>query len=292
MLYQSPKHIGPYSRQSWIDKSDFSLNCPLAAFRAIADRVVELKQSGETPVVVVDLDGTVYDVRPRTLAIIQRWAIANRDNKRVSFTCDRLKALTTSQIQYRLTETLSGLSNLLDTSPRKLAAITKSIDTLWSKRFFSDWGVLRDKPYPTACKFISRLYELGATIVYLTGRHEKRDGSTKYGMVASTKYNLKTHDFPFDDKDPRTQLFFKENWEDQDAEFKDKIAERLNLIGVVAAIMENEPSNVVVMRQKYPEAVMAFAYTQCNDKAVATVKGNNLVCFEWEGVTHLRTNYR
>ena len=201
--------------------------------------------------------------------------------------CETIQSLNADNIQYSIKETLSGFINL-EELPEE---VFKHISDFWNAKFFSNEGVSHDKPYPGAREFVLKLIETGATIVYLTGRHEKREGFEEKGMVSQTRENLLKHEFPYKEGDPQTDLIFKENYEDLDHVFKDQVATRIKGIGEVAAILENEPSNVTPMRKRYPNALMTFVYTQNNDKAVAPVKGDDLILFEWDGVEHRRDGY-
>ena len=82
-MLENPVKAQEYSRQKWIDKSNFKDCSQYDAFRLIAERVLKLKNEGKTPLVIVDLDGTAYDVRHRTLAILKEWANANADNNSI-----------------------------------------------------------------------------------------------------------------------------------------------------------------------------------------------------------------
>ena len=287
-MVNTPSQSQEYSRKEWIKESKFDPVSQFDAFRLIAERTRELRAKGQNPVVIVDLDGTVYDVRPRTLAILNRWADAYGDQPGMRSLDSTIKSINPFHIHYTIKETMESIGSFSDISPEALTRASKSIEAHWNKLFFSGWGVQQDHPYPGAREFVTKLLSIGATIVYLTGRHKMRDGNPKKGMAKKTKENLKIHKFPYKKKDKRTQIIFKENWEDDDAVFKNGIADRLRGVGEVAAIMENEPSNVIPMRAQFPEALMTFVHTQSNNKAVPKIEGDNKLLFEWKGVKHLR----
>src|SRR5215471_8825485 len=76
--------------------------------RSIVGRIrTEADARGPTPVVVFDLDGTLMDNRPRTLAILREFAdtLSGEDREVAA----RLRACDAEHLAYLLTDSLSAL---------------------------------------------------------------------------------------------------------------------------------------------------------------------------------------
>ena len=60
-------------RSDWLVATEFLSDDAAHILNLISERVVEVAQAGKTPVVVFDLDSTLYEVQPRTYQIIQEY---------------------------------------------------------------------------------------------------------------------------------------------------------------------------------------------------------------------------
>src|SRR3954466_3673555 len=105
----------------------------------------------ERPVVLFDLDGTLYDNRPRTLRILHAFA-AQLPPEHAS-DGEKIRSLSYTQLKYRLDETLSPLG--VATSVIEAAGIA------WRTRFFTDAACSDDIPVAGSVPFVRRCWDLG-----------------------------------------------------------------------------------------------------------------------------------
>jgi large subunit ribosomal protein L23 len=114
----------------------------------------------ERPVCIFDLDGTLYENRPRTLRILHAVAASLESEHRDD--ASAILALSWQDLAYRVEDTLRprGVSEVV--IERCVAA--------WRKKFFTDTACSDDIPQRGAVRFVRQCYDRGATVVYLTGR--------------------------------------------------------------------------------------------------------------------------
>jgi beta-phosphoglucomutase-like phosphatase (HAD superfamily) len=195
-------------------------------------------------VVVFDLDGTLLDNRPRTLAILREFASRNRD--RDPDLAARLDRAYIHDLEYLLTDSLQRLA----VHGNDLAA---EMQTFWRERFFADSHLLHDIPLPGAIDFARACHDAGAILVYLTGRDLPLMG---LGTFASLR------DLGFPIGIPATELVLKPDASMPDEAFKRLMAPQLTRIGHVVAAFDNEPANCNVVLAHHPDAQVVFVDTQ------------------------------
>jgi hypothetical protein len=207
--------------------------------------------SGAAPVVVFDLDGTLLDNRPRTLAIFREladeWARSEPD------IAVRLKEANPSDLAYHVSDSLA----LLGITREDL--VTSAFE-FWRARFFADPHLRYDVEVPGSSAFARACYDRGATLVYLTGRDLPL-------MGVGTFTSLRDLGFPIGVAG--TELVLKPRASMPDAEFKAFEAPKLARVGRVVAAFDNEPENCNVFAATYPEADSVFVDTQHLDGAPA-----------------------
>jgi hypothetical protein len=249
-------------REAWISACHFHDLSEADVLREVSARVSAVRAKGERhPLVLLDLDSTLYEVGTRTLAIFQEWAAtpAAEAHARVR---GAVRALRPEQVGYSVRDTLRALG-LDPDAPDSLAA-TAAIKEFWAARFFTSAYLPHDRPYPGAARFAREVHELGAEIVYLTGRDET-------GMGDGTRANLKRDGFPWEVD--RTHLLLKPNFEDADLEHKRKAADYIRKHGTLVASFENEPPNLVALHDIFPEAMHVFVQTVCSDHGARACEG-------------------
>lgn len=204
----------------------------------------EPTSSQRPPVVVFDLDGTLLDNRPRTLAILREFAArcVDRDPE----LADRLASARTADLEYLLSDTLERL----DAHRTELVA---EMHEFWRDRFFRDAHLVHDVPLAGAVSFARACYDAGALLVYLTGRDLPL-------MGIGTFQSLRDLGFPIGI--PGTELVLKPDADMPDEDFKRLTAPSLERVGRVVAAFDNEPANCNVMLAHYPDAHVVFVDTQ------------------------------
>lgn len=127
----------------------------------------------------------------------------------------------------------------------------------WRERYFSNDYLLHDEPVVGAPEFVRACHARGAFCFYLTGRV---DGLMREG----TRKSLFETGFPMDH---RTHLHMKASLMDRDLEFKRSGIAEVQKRGQVVGIFENEPANLNLFHEAFPEAVAVFLDTLHSPKA-------------------------
>ena len=140
----------------------------------------------------------------------------------------------------------------------------EEIKKFWTARFFTNQYLPYDRAYEGAAEFTRKLHELGAEIVYLTGRDEP-------GMGDGTRANLLRDGFPWEVE--RTHLLLKKAAHLPDLEHKKEAANYIREHGTLVAAFENEPPNLIALYQLFPDAMHVFVDTVCSDHPAEAAQG-------------------
>lgn len=197
-----------------------------------------------TPIVVFDLDGTLMDNRPRTLAILREFADRCRD--RDPALAGRLENAQMAELEYLLSDSLERIG-------AHRHSLVEEMHGFWRDRFFADPHLVHDVALPGAVDFARGCYDAGALLVYLTGRDLPLMGT-------GTFQSLRDLGFPIGV--PGTELVLKPDAAMPDEAFKRDAAPQLARLGHVIAAFDNEPGNCNVMLAHYPDAHVVFVDTQ------------------------------
>lgn len=206
--------------------------------RAVFPRITLSLDAGVLPLLVFDLDSTIFSTAPRNLQIlkefIERHGAGHAQLQRI------LDSVQTSDMGWNIHDDLLRLG----IEDRGLLASVKSF---WYQRFFSDEYVLHDTPVPGAVDFVNACHQRGAMIYYLTGRHVG-------GMEVGTVQALTRQGFPF--WHGRAALHLKPSFDMNDQAFKDEaLADIRSYRGRVVATFENEPGNANLFARAFPDAL-------------------------------------
>ncbi len=207
----------------------------------ILDAVERLR--AERPVVIFDLDGTLYDNRPRTVRILHAFA-ASLEHAHAADAAI-IRALGPDDLSYLLDDTLLPRG----VSPSVVARAKRQ----WLSKFFTDAACADDVPVRGAVAFARACYDRGATVVYLTGRDIP-------GMLVGTVRTLRDDGFPIGL--PRAELVFKPTFEENDHAFKVRMLDAMDELGRVVATFENEPGNCNMFHRRWPDALAVLVTTQ------------------------------
>ena len=255
-----PTSSALFVRQEWQSLSQFHPHSEEEVLKLIAHKIVLARETTK-PLVLLDLDSTLYEVGPRTLAIIHEWL--SNSPKIPSELKTALGNLSADQIGYSIKDTFSNVGFPVVT--QELESVSSALKAFWWDRFFSSDYLSYDRPYPGAVEYTNHLYDLGADICYLTGRDEKR-------MRKGTLHNLERDGFPIVDKG--TQLIMRQIAEWSDAKHKTQAALNLDNQGRLIASLENEPVNLIALAKLLPNTVHVFVDTVCSDSGAEP--GKNL----------------
>lgn len=202
------------------------------------------KPGASPPVVVFDLDGTLFDNRPRSLAILHE--LAERWRSREPEAAAKLLAAGHEDLAYLLTDSL-GRVGVTRTD------LVAEAEVYWRERFFVDGYLKHDAALAGAVSFAVDCYAAGAVLVYFTGRDLPLMGS---GTFAS----LRDSGFPIGVIG--TELVLKPDAGMPDEAFKRLVGPDLARVGEVIAVFDNEPGNCNVLGEHFPNAESCFVDTQ------------------------------
>jgi len=250
-----------FSRKQWQESTHFHPLSEGEVLSLVTETISRFK-SAQRPLVLLDLDSTLYEVGPRTLRIIQEW-IPTYSNRLPLEIKMALENLVPSQVGYSLKDTFANLG--FPVATRELETILTDLKVFWWDRFFSSDYLSHDRPYPGAVEYANHLYDLGAELCYLTGRSELR-------MRKGTETNLLRDGFPFGMQGTELLMRQEEDWSDE--QHKAHQAAKLITRGFPIASFENEPVNLVTLSKLIPQAAHIFVDTVCSDQAAEP--GKNL----------------
>ncbi|MDC7220547.1 MAG: HAD family hydrolase [Spirochaetales bacterium] len=185
----------------------------------------------EKPLVIFDVDSTLMNTEPRNRAILEESA------KTIPPVADYLEHLDQVSLGWNFLAPLeeAGLND---------RGLLNKIRHFWSKRFFTDEYVIKDKAYPGSMELLNALKEGGFRIVYLTGRHID-------GMSTGTKASFRASGYPVEEE----SFFFKPSFDMDDAVFKEQACREIAALGTVIASFDNEPANCNLLARAFPEGL-------------------------------------
>lgn len=214
------------------------------------NRILRLVRTGERPVVVVDLDDTLFSMSARHIAIFREYGRQHGVPLMELIGPEHLTSWNKSKI---LVDNL-GLDRVWFERHKD------EIEAFWSARFFTDSYIAYDMPLPGAAEYLRTLHEAGAHIVYLSGRYGR-------SMTEGTLQSLRRHHFPIPDQG-RVTLMLKPpayepvhrpgfSFDDRvkeshrsDVRSKEAAIPEIQKLGDVVACIDNEPANINLLRKK------------------------------------------
>ncbi len=195
------------------------------------------------PVVVFDLDHTLFDSRPRIWRILQEFALTLPESKKAQR--ELIQTSKMSDISYLVTETLQRIGI------RDPGTIEEGLK-YWIQHFAHEGRCVQDGIIPGGPAYVKRLYEAGAYIVYLTAR-------AKDWELLCTVESLEKSGYPIGLAN--TQLIMKPDPNMRAVDYKSEVFKDIDGIGCVVACFENEPKNINAMARRWPEAAHVFLDT-------------------------------
>jgi hypothetical protein len=202
------------------------------------------KSGSPTPVVVFDLDGTLMDNRPRTCTILREFAeTLGKDDAALA---DRLRTISPDGLAYLLTDSLVRLGI-------ERTDLVARAEEFWRERFFADEHLRHDVEVAGAVRFARACYDVGATLVYMTGRDLPLMGIGSFRSLRDLGFPIGV---------PGTELVLKPDASMPDEAYKRFEGPKLARVGKVVAIFDNEPANCNVLLALHPEADSVFIDTQ------------------------------
>jgi hypothetical protein len=208
---------------------------------ALLDRIIaHVATTGASGVGVIDLDGCLFDTRPRQVKIIREYASAH---DALDLYCIQAEHFT----DWSLATTMRNAGIQED----RIQALKKELADFWFKRFFQSDYVVHDHAMPGSVDLVRRCEAAGMKIAYLTGRDNT--------MRAGTEASITAWGFPLDGINNR--LFTKPTFEMNDTEYKDQALLEIAAMGQPVLFLDNEPANVNKFRQRHPDSLVVFVET-------------------------------
>lgn len=205
---------------------------------ALLDEVVAASRPGT--VAVFDLDGCVFDTRPRQVRIFRELA-AQRGWRELCAVREE------HFLDWSLTRTMLNAGIAADW----VAEHEKAVRSWWTRCFFSSEYVKFDHAMPGSAELCRRVWARGAHVVYLTGRD--------VSMAPGTESSLRSFGFPYNAV--RSTLLVKPSFEMDDTEFKASALEGIASLGETSVYLDNEPANVNLYKRRHPNAFVVFVET-------------------------------
>jgi phosphoglycolate phosphatase-like HAD superfamily hydrolase len=243
-----------YIRDEWIQNTQFFQDTDKEVLQKVFDRVKAVLEAKKLPIIVFDLDSTLFDVSKRSYEILREW-LAHPDTQSFTDTRAILEGLEAKDLKYSLEELWE--SKKIPHGKAPFDHHFKHAKQFWRKRFFGHEYLKHDLPTLGAIEFVRNLHEMGAKIVYLTGRDVPL-------MAFGTFDQLKLHGLPIEVE--RTRLILKPKRHMDDIDYKSAAAKSISEWGEVVASFENEPKNLVAMAKNFgPETMNIFLHTVSSD---------------------------
>ncbi len=245
------------ARHDWINACRFHDLRESEVLAEVARRV----RSTERPLVLLDLDSTLYEVEPRSHQILLEWC-ESAESRPFPHVREKVAKITGEHLGYSIKDTFTALG--LSIELREIEMAWESAKDFWLTRFFNSEYLKYDRAYPGAADFVHEIHKLGAEIVYLTGRDEPQMGD-------GTRQNLIRDGFPWEVKG--THLLMKPRFEMDDLIHKKGAADYIRKHGNLIASFENEPLNLIGLYEIFPSAMHVFVETIFSDRPALPREG-------------------
>jgi hypothetical protein len=215
--------------------------------REIFPRIDAAIARGRLPIVVFDLDSTLFSTAPRNLAILREFVAEHAHaHPRLADVAGRLGV---DDMGWNVHEDLRRFGYAE-------ADVLGRLKGFWFERFFRDEYLAHDVAVVAvlgAAAFVDACHARGALIYYLTGRHVG-------GMEIGTVRSLRENGFPF--WRGRCVLHLKPSFETNDSTFKQEaVLDVRSYQGEVVATFENEPGNANMFLRAFPDALHVLLET-------------------------------
>jgi hypothetical protein len=187
---------------------------------------------------VFDLDGCLFDNRPRQIRILRELASSEDLPELYRVEAHHFR-------DWSLAHTFANAGVPQHLVPRAQAE--------WARRFFTTECVRHDHAMPGAAALVRGCYGSGMRVVYLTGRDDS--------MRPGTEDALECFGFPY--RDTAAELVTKPRSDIDDVAFKTHALEHL---GPVHLYIDNEPANANVAHARHPNALVVFFESDHSDR--------------------------
>lgn len=251
------------SSHPWIDQTQFIDRSQSEILSQVVENKEQFKCSrGRPSAVVFDLDSTLFEVRYRTLRIMQEFARKNfsRTGKGAAI-LDWMRTVRAGELLYGLEASIRAAGFTEEEIAESGAR--KEFRDFWFSRFFANAYLLSDRPAAGAREYVRKLKSLNIKIIYLSGRDWP-------GMGDGTIASLRHHGFPMGKSE---SLVLKPKFSEDDAEFKERALKEIDEKNLVLALFDNEPRNFNAFKKVLPDAQLVFCHTVCSTADATPLHG-------------------
>jgi predicted secreted acid phosphatase len=218
----------------------------------LAEVLDRARQGGANAIVVFDLDSTLLDNRPRQARIMREYGAEVG-----------LAALAAHQSDHwqgwdaKIAMRNSGLTDA------QIEAHHAPFRQYWWERFFTSEYCVDDRLIAGAERYAGAVAGTGATLCYVTGRHEL--------MRRGTLENFGALGLPLPGE--RVDLLMKPTLDEHDDAYKLRTYDILRGRGDVIAAFDNEPSHINGYRAAFPDALSVHLATDDSMRGIPVSPG-------------------
>jgi hypothetical protein len=204
----------------------------------IVERVTKSQAAHKNPVVIFDLDETLFRVTDRTRRILQDWS--GHLASKYAPVREKIFHLDPERMP-------EGLSAALDLVEVTDPGLRKSAQRFWGLFYYTNRYLGNDGVIPGAVAYVRAIRDSGARIIYLSGRDEER---VKWG----TQSALKKWHFPLADES--AELHMRPNRKVADLKFKQQEIAKIRPLGEVVAAFTHQAVDANLLKQAFPDAMV------------------------------------
>jgi hypothetical protein len=223
----------------------------------------EIIKDQDNPIVLFDLDSTLFNVISRTESIVQDFT--NDKNYQSKYQNETLKLK-----EIKFTEKDWGLRDaLIRLDIQANLAFFEDLRKYWREHFFSNHYLHKDRPYEGAPNYVKALYDNNIEVGYLTGRDAPN-------MKKGTLDSLDQHGFPLDDE--KLLIMKSKKGIQLDENYKFEVLKKIRSNNRSIWFFENEPIILRRVEETLPDVKLIFLDTVHSGRApspthLPTIKG-------------------
>ncbi|MFZ5470019.1 MAG: hypothetical protein ACOZIN_11345 [Myxococcota bacterium] len=216
-----------------------------SVLRGVLDKARAL---GGPALLAFDLDSTLFDNRPRQARILREFGAARK-----------VSALTRCAAEHWVSGwDMKAAMVACGLSSSEAEGLYRDAKAFWLERFFTSEYCVDDVPIAGAPEYLREVVETGATVAYVTGRHE----AMRVGSVESMrKAGMAT-------PGGKVHLLMKPTFQMTDDDWKREAHARLGALGTLIAAFDNEPTHVNDYARQFPDALAVHLATDHSGRPV------------------------
>jgi hypothetical protein len=220
----------------------------------LEDALARARAHGPRAVLAFDLDTTLIDNRPRQVRILREFGAAERQ-----------PALAACDVHHWDNGwDMRGAMLRCGLPPDEVERLFPRARAFWAERFFTSDYCLHDEALEGASAFTRAVVDTGATLAYVTGRHEgMREGTVAAMARAGMALPV----------GGRVLMLMKPTLREDDDAFKREAHARLGALGELVAAFDNEPQHANDYRLRFPDALVVHLATDHSGRPVELLDG-------------------